>query len=490
MPHPVVIVGTGLAGWSVAREFRKLDTSTPVLLITSDSGDFYAKPSLSNAFAQQRTPQQLVSTAAHTMAQSLNASLLAHTRVEAIDRATQSLQTSQSGARHTLHYSRLVLATGAQAIHVPVQGDAASRVRSINSLDDFSAFYSELTNNSSAGKAEANSKTILIMGAGLIGCEFANDLMLAGYRVHVVDPSARPLATLLPEAASAQLQDALSVLGVVWHFGATVQAVQGKASGSEPQTALTVQLSNGQVVQAHAVLSAIGLRADTTLAKAAGLLCERGIVVDACLQTSAPHVYALGDCAQYAVAGQRTLPFILPIMNAAKVLAANLAGTVTPLVFPLMPVSIKTPSLPVVVASAHPSQAGSWVADPVEAGGLWRFMDAEGLQRGFVLTGKQSSRRAELSKLPRFETPPWACRFGPAIRIKIREVVPGAGIEPAHKVRFVNTALGRAGSGTKQPWKTEEVVPGAGIEPARLAAGDFESPASTNFTTRAMGREG
>jgi rubredoxin---NAD+ reductase len=397
MPHPIVIVGTGLAGWSVAREFRKLDSTTPVLLVTGDSGDFYAKPSLSNAFAQKRTPQQLVSTAAATMAQTLNVSLLAHTRVESIDLAAQSLQTSQADARQTLHYSRLVLATGAQAIRVPVQGDAAGRVLSINSLDDFSAFYSELT-DSGSDKPEAKDKTILIMGAGLIGCEFANDLLLAGYRVHVVDPSTRPVAALLPEAASTQLQDALLALGLVWHFSATAQAVQNNTSGSAQPANFAVHLSNGEVVQAHAVLSAIGLRADTALAKTAGLLCERGIVVDACLQTSSPHVYALGDCAQYAFAGQRTLPFILPIMNAAKVLAANLAGTATPLVFPLMPVSIKTPSLPIVVASAHPSQAGNWVAEAVEAGGLWRFMDADGIQRGFVLTGKQTTRRTELSK--------------------------------------------------------------------------------------------
>jgi rubredoxin-NAD+ reductase len=85
-------------------------------------------------------------------------------------------------------------------------------------------------------------------------------------------------------------------------------------------------------------------------------------------------------------------------MSAAKVLAANLAGMGMPLVFPLMPVSIKTPSLPTVVASAHPSQTGSWVAEPVKTGGLWRFMDTDGQQRGFVLTGKQTSRRTEMSK--------------------------------------------------------------------------------------------
>ena len=87
----------------------------------------------------------------------------------------------------------------------------------------------------------------------------------------------------------------------------------------------------------------------------------------------------------------------MPIMQAAKALAATLAGTPTPVVFPLMPVSVKTPALPIVVAAAHPAQAGQWVADAQEEG-VWRFMDSDNAQRGFVLTAKQTARRMELAK--------------------------------------------------------------------------------------------
>jgi rubredoxin-NAD+ reductase len=391
--EPIIIIGAGLAGWTTAREFRKLDTTTPVVLITGDSGDFYAKPSLSNAFAQKRAPAQLISTPAATMAQTLNVTLLAHTRAEALDVDGHTVLTTQNGVQQTLTYSQLVLATGAQPIRVPVQGNAANRVLSVNSLDDFSVFHSALSPRATgADSSEINSKTVVIMGAGLIGCEFANDLAQVGHRVHVVDPSTRPLAALLPEAAGLQLRDALTAAGVVWHFGATVEAV------NEEAPALSVRLSTGDTVRADTVLSAIGLRADMALATAAGLVCERGIVVDALLQTSAAHIYALGDCAQYASAGQRTLPYVMPIMNAARALAATLAGTPTPLVFPLMPVSIKTPALPVVVSSPHPTQAGAWSAAEEGAEGLWRFVDAEGAQRGFTLTGKHTSRRMEQVK--------------------------------------------------------------------------------------------
>lgn len=395
--NPLIIIGAGLAGWTTIREFRKLDAATPVILVTADNGDFYAKPSLSNAFAQKRTPDQLVSTPAAKMVETTNVTLMAHSSVVALDTAAKTVTVTSSDDTQTLTYSQLVLATGAQPIRVPVAGDAAGQVQSINTLDDFRSFHATVCpHTTSADSSEIHSKSVVIMGAGLIGCEFANDLVHGGHRVVVVDPSDRPLSTLLPLAAGQQLQAALSALGIQWHFGTTVQAVD--TAGQE----LKVTLGNGQTLVADVVLSAIGLRANTALAAAAGITCERGIVVDTQLQTSAEAVYALGDCAQYASAGQRTLPYVMPIMNAARALAATLAGTPTPLAFPLMPVAIKTPALPIVVSPPNPGQAGDWATDADDAavvGSVWRFVDTGQAVRGFVLTGKQTARRMELSKL-------------------------------------------------------------------------------------------
>lgn len=378
---PIVVLGSGLAGWTTVRELRKLDAAAPVTLITGDGGDFYAKPSLSNAFAHGKLPGQLVSTPAAKMAESLGVTLLQRTQVEAIDRAAHAVAT----AKGRFPYRRLVLATGATPIRVPVAGDGARQVLSVNSLDDFAAFHAQLRPGS----------RVTIMGAGLIGCEFANDLATAGFQVRVVDPSPRPLAALLPEAASEALHQALRQLGTCWHLGTTVQTVHREGD------ALRVQLATGERFGADVVLSAIGLRADLALAQAAGLVCERGIVVDGTLATSDSDIFALGDCAQYAaglwrdgpVAGGRSLPYVLPILAAAKVLAAQLAGRHDTLVFPLMPVSIKTPALPLVVAA--PASAGQW-HEPEP--GVWNFIDPAGAQRGFVLAGKQTSRRAELAQ--------------------------------------------------------------------------------------------
>jgi rubredoxin-NAD+ reductase len=400
MAHPVIIIGAGLAGWTTVREFRKLDSTTPVIVVTADSGDFYAKPTLSNAYAQKRTPEQLVSTPAAKMVETLNITLWAHTQVSSIDTATHSISFTRDGVTQNLTYRQLVLATGAKPIRVPIQGEAAEQVLSVNSLDDFNALYSRLSPGSECASSSKNeSRTIVIMGAGLIGCEFANDLVQAGHTVHVADPSARPLAALLPAGAGDQLARAMSDLGVQWHFGTTVHAVDPLDGPSRVDAQrLRVSLSDGNVVQADVVLSAIGLRSDTRLVAAAGIACERGIVVDTQLQTSAPEVYALGDCAQYASAGQRVLPYVMPVMGAAKVLAANLAGTPTTLAFPLMPVSIKTPALPIVICAAHPELAGQWVADDEAEPGVWRFSDDAKVQRGFVLSGKQTARRMELLK--------------------------------------------------------------------------------------------
>ena len=435
--NPIIIIGAGLAGWTTARELRKLDADTPLLLITADSGDFYAKPSLSNAFAQGRGPAQLVSTPAAAMAKAHSVTLLAHTTVQAINPEDRTISASQG----QFSYSQLVLATGAQPIRLALAGDATQQVQAINSLDDFSVFHARLTGARSGESApelarpqvshhtNQRAQHVLIMGAGLIGCEFANDLAAAGYQISVVDPCSGPIAALLPAPVSAQLAQALSGLGVNWHFGATVKSVSQAAIKSNHASApagveanppaFQVELSNGQLVLVDAVLSAIGLRADTTLAQAAGLVCERAIVVDASLQTSQAHIYALGDGAQYAagswgkdgtapkadsatspdsaaVAGGRTLPYVMPIMHAARALAATLAGTRTELAFPLMPVVIKTPALPIVVAPPAPGVLGAWHSPEP---GLWQFMDAQGQARGFVLTGQQTARRSEQAKL-------------------------------------------------------------------------------------------
>ena len=369
---PVVVVGSGLAGWTVIKELRKHDSQTPVTLVTASAGDAYPKPALSTAFAQNKLPAQLRNGIASELATTLNLQLQTQTRALSLNLSAQTLHTDHGDVA----YSRLVLAHGADPIRIPLQGDAANTVLSVNQLADYQVLRDRLQPG----------MRVLIMGAGLIGCEFANDLSSAGFNVQVVDPAPRALSALLPQAASTQLQQALSGLGVGWHLNNSVVTLNHHAK------ALQAVLKNGETVDTDVVLSAIGLRANTDWLKSSGLACDKGVLVNSLLQTSDPHVYALGDVAQYAFADNRMLPYVMPIMTTARALGATLAGTPTEAVFPVMPVAVKTPALPLLLAAPLPGSAGDWQA--IEDG-VWQFISDSGHCQGFVLAGKQTAQRSK-----------------------------------------------------------------------------------------------
>ena len=373
--HPIVIIGSGLAGYNVARELRKLDKDVPLVVITADGGEFYSKPMLSNALSKQQAPAALPLHSAEQMAQQLSAIVRVRTRVTAIDAPAHRLQVGDD----ELYYSTLVLAVGAQQIRVPIAGNAADAVMTVNNLDDYARFRAVLE-----GK-----RRVAVIGAGLIGCEFANDLAATGHEVEVVDIAGQPLPRLLPPAGGALLCQKLAALGVVWHFGTSITAVERDGN------AYRATLADGSAIRADVVLSAIGLKPDLTLARAAGLIVARGITVDRYLESSTPDVFALGDCAE--VEGQ-VLPFVMPIMHAARALAATLAGNRTKVSYPAMPVLVKTPACPTIVAPPAPTAVGEWriesTADSVES----LFVDASGKLLGFALNGAATSERARLAK--------------------------------------------------------------------------------------------
>lgn len=372
---PIVVLGSGLAGYSVIRELRKLDREVPVMLLSRDGGDFYSKPMLSNAFAQGKEAAALVQTPAAEMAKQLDITVRSYIEVQDLDVAGKHLTTTQG----ELRYSRLVLAMGADPIRIPMQGDAADAVRSVNDIAD----YAQLR------EAMQGAKRIAIMGGGLIGCEFANDWAAAGFTVSVIDPSPYPLASLMPQAAGSQLLAPLAAIGVDWRFGTSVSRVDSAATG------YTLTLADGSQLLADIVLSAIGLRPRIALAQAAGLAVNRGIQVAAHLRSSDADIFALGDCAE--IAG-RVQPFVLPIMYAARALAKTLAGEDTAVVFPAMPVVVKTPAHPVAVLPVARDAAGSWQTLASGNGIKMVFLDAADRISGFVLTGKFAAERSEMTK--------------------------------------------------------------------------------------------
>lgn len=374
--NPIVILGTGLAGYTLAKELRKLDADTPLVIISADDGRFYSKPMLSNALTKGKTANDLASASAEQMATQLKAEIRTHTRVTALHPSEKRIELEGTN----LAYEKLVLCLGADPIRIPLEGDGADAVLSVNDLGDYARFRDAL----------GDARRVMVLGAGLIGCEFANDLVNAGYEVAVADLADQPLARLLPPASGAALKDALAAAGVQWHLGSGAKQVDRIDAGYR------IHLDNGKQVEADCVLSAIGLRPRLQLATAAGLAVNRGIVTDRLLQTSAADVYALGDCLEVDT---KVLPFVMPIMNGARALAKTLAGMATVLHYPAMPVVVKTPTHPVVVAPPALDAVGNWRIEQDETGTAGFFENADGDLLGFVLTGARVSAKQALTKL-------------------------------------------------------------------------------------------
>jgi len=377
--HPIVIIGTGLAGYSVAREYRKLDRERGLILISRDDGNSYSKPMLSNVLAQGKTAETLKLADAAAMAKQLEADIITGKTVTRLDPDACTLDMDHE----TLTYGHLVLALGAEPVRLAIDGDGAGEVLSVNDLQDYARFRAALD-----GKQH-----VTLIGAGLIGCEFANDLIRAGFRVSVIDLAATPLGQLVPPAIGQVMRDGLAGQGVDWHLGQSVARLEKREAGYQ------VALTDGSRFSTDLVFSAVGLRPRTDLAATAGIPVGRGINVDRELRTNFPYVYALGDCAE--VEG-RVLPYVMPIMQAARALARTLAGEVTPVTYPAMPVVVKTPACPLVVSPPAAETDGEWQIEGQGMDRLARFVDAAGKLTGFALTGTCVQQKQALTK----ELPP------------------------------------------------------------------------------------
>lgn len=372
----VLIIGTGHAGYTAAREFRRLDADSPLTLVSADDGASYYKPNLSKALAMGKTPDQLVTATAEQMAQTLGATVLAGT--PAVRIAPQLREVELTDGRR-LRYRTLLLATGARPRRLALDGDAACELLSINSLADYRVFRQRL----------ASDAEILLLGAGLIGCEFANDLAASGHRVTLVDIAATPLTRLLPPACGQALADALCGLGVRWLPGRSVRQLERDGQR------LRALLDDGGAIGCDVAVSAVGLAPDTSLAAAAGIACGRGVTVDDHLRTSVEGIHALGDCIEYR--GQ-LMPYILPIAHGARALARTLAGEPTPVRFPPMPVTVKTPVLPTIVCPPPEGLDGDWELVGTAPDLIARCRDARGRLIGFALLGAATAGRGALAR--------------------------------------------------------------------------------------------
>jgi rubredoxin-NAD+ reductase len=325
---------------------------------------------LSNAFASGKAAPQLISASSEQMAATLSAEVLTHTRVHAIDRDAKTIETSAG----SIAYDKLVLALGADPIRLPLGGDAAGEVISVNHIDDYALLRGRIA-------AVGPAARIAIIGAGLIGCEFADDLVAGGCHVTLIDPNPWPLAALAAPILSEALVQAWSRHPITLRLGTTAGSIDHHGD------ALRVTLADGRQVDADIVLSAVGLRPSTALAQQARLATGRGIVVDAYGQTSAPDIYALGDCAEYTSAeATAVLPYVAPMLVAARAIAATLAGAPTRIELKTEAVIVKTASCRLALAPPAVGLRGEWSHELDAERIVARFHDECGVLRGFGIT--------------------------------------------------------------------------------------------------------
>ncbi|MBP9726672.1 MAG: FAD-dependent oxidoreductase [Gammaproteobacteria bacterium] len=367
MSKPIIIIGSGLAGYNLAREIRQHDANIPIIMITKDAGAFYSKPMLSTSLSMAKTPEMLMSMNAEKMAAQYNMQILTNTCIEKIIPEDNTLiATGVSNALLSIEYSALVLCTGADT-HIPtMEGDASAEILQVNDVYQYQVFREKIS-----GK-----KNITLLGAGLVGCEFANDLTHAGYEVHIVDPALSPIASLLPERIGKELMQALTQQGAHWHLGHIAKSIHHH--GDQYQ----ITLEDNTTFTTDVVFSAIGLKPRIELAQQAHIHTHRGVVVDQYLRTNISNIYAMGDCAEI---NQWILPYIAPIMQAAKTLAKTLTGDATALSLPAMAVVIKTSCYPLVVCRPPYPIDATWQFEEENGALRGHLRDAQNKLHGFIL---------------------------------------------------------------------------------------------------------
>lgn len=310
----IVIVGSGAAGYAIAAEIRKINPHVTLTIVTSDNGRMYSKSSMSKAFTLGVSALQLVQRDSDEMSIDLSAQILINTDVKAIDRDLRIIHSTEG----PLHYDNLVLATGASPIQPLLTGSAQECILHINCLEDYITFRSHM-----ALQRNRKRVRVAILGAGLTGCEFADDLSCAGHQVAVIDRENHLMSSIDQQTYSSGLQRTLEDRGVIFKLGSVSSSVDHSAKG------LRLTLASGESIEVDVVLSAVGIRPNVILAKSCGLEVRDGILIDKFGRTSDPNIFSLGDCAEYenATAGQyRTMFYMAPLLRSAEALASTILG--------------------------------------------------------------------------------------------------------------------------------------------------------------------
>lgn len=275
-PESIVIVGGGAAGFAAAEMLRRRDYSGRLIMLSEDADAPYDRPNLSKDYLAGTAEEAWMPLRAETFYADNDIDLRLRTTVTSIDTQQRTVTT---GDGLSFPFERLLLATGAEPVHLRIPGAERAHVFTLRSMADCRAIIEK------AGTA----KTAVILGAGFIGLEVAASLRHRGLAVHVVTQDARPFETVLGADLGDFIRSVHEEHEVQFHLNATI-------AGIEERTAL---LSNGREVDADLVIIGVGVRPRVALAQKAGIEVERGIQVDEYLETNVAGVFAAGDAARW-----------------------------------------------------------------------------------------------------------------------------------------------------------------------------------------------
>ncbi|SHM36719.1 FAD-dependent oxidoreductase [Rhizobacter sp. OV335] len=272
----VLIVGGGAAGLAAADMLRREGYEGRLAILSADADPPVDRPNLSKDFLAGTAEADWLPLRPDAWYAERRIELLLDTRVDAIDVAARRLRLAGGATRP---FGALLLATGADPVRLEVPGAAPGQVLGLRSFADSRAIVARA----------ATARSALVVGASFIGLEVAASLRARGLEVHVVAPDAVPMQRVLGPELGAFVRELHASHGVVFHLGTTLERLDGTQA----------RLADGTVVTADMVVAGIGVRPALALAEQAGFAVDRGVSVDAWLQTSAPGIYAAGDIARW-----------------------------------------------------------------------------------------------------------------------------------------------------------------------------------------------
>ncbi len=275
-PDRIVIVGGGAAGFAASEMLRREGFQGSIVMLSDDDAPPVDRPNLSKDYLAGTAPEEWVPLRPDGYYAENGIDLRLKTKVTGIDAQGRKVRLADGS---TVAYDRLLLATGAEPVRLSIPGADQPHVRTLRSLDDSRAIIEDAK----------TARRVVVMGASFIGLEVAAALRTRGPEVHVIAPDKRPMERVLGPQMGDFVRSLHEEHGVVFHLEDMATAIDGKQ----------VTLKSGGKLETDLVVTGIGVRPRIALAEAAELAIDRGITVNAYLETSEPTILAAGDIARW-----------------------------------------------------------------------------------------------------------------------------------------------------------------------------------------------